>query len=188
MGDLIKKMSDKRLELINEIEKWRVKVSADPTFLEIAFFKIFVKFENFITDTIFVYATESAVDVSKVKLRVKFDDREHFKSITGIQYLDTSPKTKKLVEQIFTSENKFSFFFNSSDSNFFEEMKLLRNYIAHESEESKNKYINKTLSQVKGGFMEPNDFLKFKKNKHTDSIYTKFINMVLTYSESIDYN
>ncbi len=188
MGDSINKMSDKRIELIDEIEKWTPKVSADPTFLELAFFKIFVKFENFITDTIFVYATESAVNVNKVKLRVKFDDREHFKNITGLQYLDTGIKTKKLVDQIFTSENSFSFFFNSSDSKFFEDMKLLRNYIAHESEESKKKYINKTLCEVGGGFIEPNDFLKSKKTANSDSIYTKFINMVLTYSESIDYN
>lgn len=181
-------MSDKRLELINEIEKWKPKVSEDPTFLELAFFKIFVKFENFITEAILVYATETAVDTNKVQLRVRFDDRDHFKNITGLQYLDTGPKTKKLVDQIFTSENNFSFFFNSSDSKFFEDMKLLRNYIAHESEESKKKYINKTLSEVSRDFMEPNEFLKSRKNAKEDSIYTKFIKMILVYSESIDYN
>lgn len=187
MEGLTTKMSKKRTEIINEINKWQTKVAADTGFLEIAFFKIFVKFENFITDVIFDYATKAAVNESKVKLRIEFSDRDHFKKVTGLKYLDTGAKTKELVDQIFTNSNNISVFFSSEDSQFFEEMKLLRNYIAHESEESKRKYLNKTLNTY-SGFMEPNDFLKSKKRGESDSIYTKFVYMVLKYSELIDYD
>lgn len=183
----MKKMSSKRTELIDEINKWQPKIVTDPSFLEIAFFKIFVKFENFITDIIIDYATKTAVNTSKVELRIEFSDRDHFKKVTGLKYLDTGKKTKELVDQIFTNSNNISVFFTSQDSQFFEEMKLLRNYIAHESEESKHKYLRTTLNNYTD-FLEPNDFLKSKKRGETESIYTKFVNMVLTYAELIDYD
>lgn len=179
-------MSNNRDDLINEIANWQVKISEDNTFLEIAFFKIFVKFENFITDIIINYATKSVENVNKVELRIAFDDREHFKNVIGISYLDTGVKTKKLVDQIFTANNHISFFFNSDESQFFEEMKCLRNYIAHESEESRTKYMRKTTKTP--NFIEPNDFLKSKKRRETDTMYTKFVNMVLKYAEYIDYD
>lgn len=180
-------MNNKRQELLTEIEKWQPKIQTDPTFLEIAFFKIFVKFENFITDIIIEYATKSVVNETKVPLRIIFEDREHFKNVTGLKYLDTSSKTIKLVESIFDRSNQISFFFDSEHASFFEEMKCLRNYIAHESIESKSKYIRKTLAQHPGdGFIEPNDFLSQKRRGEQDHIYTKFVNMVLTYSEAID--
>lgn len=181
-------MSSKRIELEQEIVKWDSKISEDNEFLEIAFFKVFVKFEIFITDIIVEYATKSIENEDKVKLRIVFEDREHFKGITGLDYLDTSPKTKKLVEKIFAEDNQISFFFNSSDAQFFDEMKTLRNYIAHESEESKRKYLIKTLKNPDSGFMEPNDFLKSKRKRERDSVYTKFINLVQTYSKAIDYD
>lgn len=185
--DLYLVMSEKRDELVNEIEKWKEKIKDNNDFLEIAFFKIFVKFENFITDIIIDYATGAVINKEKVDLRISFEDRDHFKGVTGVNYLDTSKKTKKLVENIFCENNKISFFFNSQDSGFFEEMKYLRNYIAHESKESKNRYINVTLNTYHlDGFVEPNVFLRWKKTSERDTIYTKFIKLVLTYSEAID--
>lgn len=179
-------MSNKRDELNREIDKWALKVQSNPDFLELAFFKIFVKFENFITEAIFDYATKKVENTNKVLLRISFDDREHFKNVTGIQYLDTSPKTKKLVDQIFTNTNIISVFFDSQDSTFFEQMKFLRNYIAHESEESKNKYLRKTLNS--DVFVEPNQFLMTRNRNEVDSVYARFINLVKTYSESIDFD
>lgn len=184
-------MSRKRDELIKEIENWKPKIAKDNDFLEIAFFKIFVKFENFLTDIIVDYATGAVVNEDKVKLRISFEDREHFKSVTGLDHLDINNKTKKLVEHIFSDDNKISFFFNSSHATFFEDMKSLRNYIAHESQESRTKYIRRTLNNYPGSgsdFVEPNVFLQWKKRSERDSIYTKFIELVLTYSESIDYD
>lgn len=169
-----------------EITKWQPKISNDDTFLELAFFKIFVKFENFLTDTIIDYATGTISNPSKVERRLDFVDRDHFKKTTNLSYLDTGDKTKILVDQLFTNSNKISFFFNSSDNEFFEKMKALRNYIAHESIESKNKYIRKTLNNKE--FMTPNEFLKSKNRGDKDSMYTKFIDIVSTYAADIDFN
>jgi hypothetical protein len=106
-------------------------------FLELAFFKfkVFVKFENFLTDIIIDYATGAVSNPEKVEERLNFVDREHFKKTTNLIYLDPSDKTKTLVDQVFTDNNKISFLFNSSDNEFFEKMKAVRNYIAHESVE-----------------------------------------------------
>ncbi|ENZ7264014.1 hypothetical protein ACG7YO_002015 [Enterococcus faecalis] len=179
-------MSEKREELMSEITKWQTKISEDEIFLELAFFKVFVKFENFLTDIIIDYATGAVSNPEKVERRLNFVDREHFKKTTNLIYLDTSDKTKTLVDQLFTDNNKISFFFNSSDNEFFEKMKALRNYIAHESVESRNKYVKKTLNNR--DFIAPNDFLKSKNRNDQDSMYTKFVNMVVTYASSIDFD
>lgn len=186
MMGLLNNMSEKREELMNEITKWQTKISEDEIFLELAFFKVFVKFENFLTDIIIDYATGAVSNPSKVERRLNFVDREHFKRTTSLNYLDTSEKTRTLVDQLFTDDNKISFFFNSSDNEFFEKMKALRNYIAHESFESRNKYIKKTLNNRE--FIAPNDFLKSKNRGDRDSMYTKFVNIVVTYAVSIDFD
>lgn len=179
-------MSIKRRELIDEITRWQPKIATDESFLELAFFKVFVKFENFLTDIIIDYATGTVTNSAKVERRLNFTDRDHFKRTTNLKYLDTSDNTKRLVEQLFTESNKISFFFNSADNEFFEKMKALRNYIAHESIESKNKYIKLTLSNK--NFITPNEFLKSCYRGDSDSMYTKFVILVETYSAAIDFD
>lgn len=137
MRGLSNNMSEKREELMSEITKWQTKISEDEIFLELAFFKfkVFVKFENFLTDIIIDYSTGAVSNPEKVEERLNFVDREHFKKTTNLIYLNPSDKTKTLVDQVFTDNNKISFLFNSSDNEFFEKMKAVRNYIAHESVE-----------------------------------------------------
>ena len=186
-------MSDSKLKLDEEIQYWAPKIKDDDSFLEIAFFKIFVKFENFVTESIIKYATGEIENDEKVKRRILFDDTEHFKKVTNLPFLDTSNKTKELVSQIFQNDNRFSVFFDSEDSTFFEHMKFLRNYIAHESYESKTKYINKTLHGANvntddKGVISPNEFLKYREKHQVNSEYTRFIELVTKYSEYLDYD
>lgn len=180
-------MSQGRDSLSEEISKWKILIQQNEEFLEIAFFKIFVKFENYMTSLIVSYAIGEIESDDKMLRRLEFSDISHFKKTVGLNYLDTGIKTKELVDQLFGKENYFSFFFNSTDNEFYEKMKCLRNYIAHESEESKQKYVKKTLNDEI--FIEPNTFLKkaYSRKDHTLN-YTKFIELVEKYANIFDYN
>lgn len=116
-------MSDKRIELLEEIVKWQPKIRIDEEYLELAFFKIFVKFENFITDAIVKYATGEFSNQDKVKRRLEFSDKDHLKKTIRLDYLDTGKNTKELVNQLFKPENKITFFFYSEHIDFYEDMK-----------------------------------------------------------------
>lgn len=177
-------MNEKRKELLAEICKWQDKIIADDENLEMAFFKVFVKFENFLTDAIMKYATGEYENQKKVKRRLEFADSEHLMKTIRMDYLDTGLTTRKLVNQLFKSDNRISFFFNSEHNDFFEKMKALRNYIAHESEESKRNYIRKTLNNH--DYMTPSEFLKYKNRGGSESQYSKFIEIVKIYSADID--
>lgn len=177
-------MNEKRKELIEEICRWQDKIRADDDHLEMAFFKIFVKFEKFLTDAIMKYATGEYENHEKVKRRLEFVNSEHLLKTIRLDYLDTGNTTRRLVDQLFHSDNRISFFFNSEHIEFYEKMKALRNYIAHESEESERVYLKKTLGNH--NYMSPNEFLKHKNKGSSNSQYSKFIEIVKIYSEDID--
>ena len=62
-------------------------------------------------------------------------------------------------------------------------MMALRNYIAHESNEAKTKYVNTCL----GGrsFIEPSSFLSNKNKKSAKSNYTIYIEKITQISDLI---
>lgn len=178
-------MMNENDDLLNEIMKWDSLINENEEFLEIAFFKIFVKFENFIIEMIMKYATgqESSKEYCPNR-RLNFEDAKHLKDTLNTNYIDVSEKTEKLVSQIFDDSNPFSFFFSSEDSSFYNQLKCVRNFIAHESPESKEKYIKKALFNQP--FIEPNEYLKKKyQNTSVKSKYTKFIELVTSYSDMI---
>ncbi|MBC1247360.1 hypothetical protein [Listeria booriae] len=172
-------------DILNEIDKWDKLLKSNNDFLEIAFFKIFVKFENFIVEMILQYASGEASSENYLPIRrLDFDDPEHLKNTIDTKYLDVSDKTKSLVDQIFDNNNPFSFFFDCQEATFFDSLRSVRNYIAHESRESKEKYRKKALFNK--AHIEPNAYLsKRYKAEDITSNYTKFIELVKSYSELI---
>lgn len=178
-------MMNENDDLLNEIRKWDNLINENEEFLEIAFFKIFVKFENFVIEMIMMYATgQQSSKAYCPNRRLNFEDAKHLKDTLNTNYIDVSEKTEKLVSQIFEDNNPFSFFFSSEDSNFYNQLKCVRNFIAHESPESKEKYIKKALFNQP--FIEPNEYLKKKyQNISVESKYTKFIKIVTAYSDMI---
>lgn len=173
--------------LINEINKWDGLLKNNIDFIEMAFFKIFVKFENFVIEMIIQYATGTQSSKGYIpERRLKFDDVKHLKDTIDTDYIDLGPKTKKLVAQIFHQNNPFSHFFDSAESDFFEKLRSVRNYIAHESLEAKEKYKRSALFNRE--FIEPKEYLQGwdRKQRHI-SRYGKFIELVKNYSEFILY-
>lgn len=172
-------------ELLDEISKWDSLIKENKEFLEIAFFKIFVKFENFIIEMITQYAVGNPSSKAYCpSRRLNFEDAKHLKDTLDTNYIDVSDKTKKLVSQIFEDNNPFSFFFSSADADFYNKLKSVRNFIAHESPESKEKYIKKALSNQ--AFISPNEYLQEKSSKGSiNSNYAEFITLVTSYSDMI---
>lgn len=171
--------------LMEEIEKWRPLVQERGEFLEIAFFKIFVKFERLILDLIIQYSTgQYSSEEYLPERRLEFEDFEHLKNtITDKKHIDISNRMDKLVTQIFRDNNPFSFFFNSEDRDFYNRMKYLRNYIAHESPESRNAYKKNVLFNQE--YISPSTFLaKRHSRENPASNYTIFIDLVQKYSNS----
>ena len=62
-------------------------------------------------------------------------------------------------------------------------MMMLRNYIAHESSESRKRYIKTCLSN--GTFVEPSTFLMKKNKRNSKSNYTIFIEKIEEISDMI---
>lgn len=178
-------------EMISEIDKWAKLLPEHPQLIELAFFKIFVKFEKFLLNMILKYSTGNKSSKNYCpKRRLEFLDEDHVINTISPdkKFLEINEKTKTLVKQLFHEDNPFTDFFDSEDTQFYNQMKLVRNYIAHESEESKVRYQNRVLS-CSGfrEFIEPLDFLNAPKNnrKGEDSNYTEFVNIIIKTSDYI---
>jgi hypothetical protein len=149
---------------------------------EIALFKIFVKLEFFISEAFIVYATGQSNNYGySAKRKLNFQDERHLKSLLKAgnkSFIDYNDKIKNLSEHIFEDKkNPFDIILTDADySQYYNKIKVIRNYIAHESEESKNKYIREVLNNKE--FIEPHIHLT-KINKRTSisnfSIYVEKI-------------
>jgi hypothetical protein len=173
-------------DLFTEIEKWNQIIESDERLVEVAFFKIFVKFENFLIEMFTKFSTGTQSSEGYIPNRkLEFQSYEHLKNtVTDKGFIDFNNRIEGLSQQIFNDDNPFTFFFASSDMEFYSKMKYLRNFVAHESYESRNSYKSKTLCSQ--DFIEPTTFLlKRYKRGTTETNYTHFINIVKTYSNQI---
>ena len=118
--------------------------STNPLLYEASFFKIYVKFEVFLSEMFKSYCIGTVIFV----------------------------------------DNPFNVIFDVADNaTYINQMMALRNYIAHESSESRSKYIQTCLSNK--AFVEPCDFLMSKNKKNSRSYYTIYINKILQISDLI---
>lgn len=186
---MVRKMTSITIEttdLYEEIEKWDNLVRIDNSLVEVAFFKIFVKFENFLVDMFTTFSTGNTSSFGYLPTRkLNFTSYEHLKkTVTERQFIDFNNRMEDLSKQIFEDNNPFNFFFDSSDMDFFSKMKILRNYIAHESPESKQKYIRKNLDGRE--YITPSEYLlrTLSRTNHKTN-YTQFIEIVQVYSEKV---
>lgn len=69
--------------LLEEIEFWKSKISAtNPEILELAFFKIFIKFEKFISDIFISYSIgNNSCESYCPNRKLNFSDEEHLNAV-----------------------------------------------------------------------------------------------------------
>lgn len=180
-------------ELLSEIDRWhniliRLPDPDNEYLYELAFFKIFVKFEKFIIDIFILYAIGKKSSLHfKPKRKLGFKSKEHLEAIlknSTSTYIDYPRILVRASECIFDEkQNPFTLIFSDSTfSDNYKKMQIIRNFIAHESAESKEKYKTKVLDSFNiEKFISVIDFLK-KPNKNRISYYTFNIDIIKKYS------
>lgn len=168
--------------LIEEITKWNeiLTTKSNKDLYELAFFKIFIKFEKFLSDAFENYSIGIQSDYGYCPERILcFIDIEHLNKIIkkdNKSFVNHYESIKNLSNCIF-QDNPFDIL--TTDANYYSDinnMKILRDYIAHESDSSKNKYIKSLLNSK--SFVSPNDFLLKKKKVLNISNYTHYTNVM----------
>lgn len=177
-------------DLLSEIEKWNthfgLNTNIDNVIYELAFFKIFIKFEKFLSDTFECYATGTpSIHNYCPDRRLNFDDLEHLNKVikkdnSFINHFDVI----KNISDCFFTNNPFEII--KSDANYsstVNTMKYIRNYIAHESTTARNKYVKNVLNDR--GFIEPYEHLLSIKRSTNKSFYNYYITSIIEISNFI---
>ena len=167
-------------ETINIWNEWANKPEVKR--YDIALFKIWIQFEQFLAELFVAYATGNPSEKNFYpNLKICFNDEAHLNAFLRegnkkyIEYLD---KIEKLSKHIFNKDPFDIIFADSINKNAFEQMKSIRNYIAHESGEAKAKLINKCFSGNSNNFLEPNEFLLRKEPSSKNTYYTYYTDII----------
>ena len=172
-------------QYINTQDEWAKETEC----FDIAIFRCWIQFEKFLIDKFIEFSTQYSKlgDIRKLN----FDSAEHFKAFLrgDRSYIEYISKIEILSKHIF-KDNKNPFDILISDQNYasvFKKLKVIRNHIAHESEESLRKYTNEIFSSKQENVISPNDYLKSWANKSkTESNYSFYIRNLKNISRLIE--
>lgn len=175
--------NDELKECIKLYNTWLEKDSK--VVYELVFVKIFVKFEKFLSIMFIKYAIgESSIAGYTPNRKLEFSDEEHLNVFMKqnkkfVNYFDCIQNFSKHI----FSENPFSCILETEYATYMRQMYSLRNFIVHESEESKTTYKKTCLSN--DTFIEPYQYL-LKINKQTHkNMYSTFITKIIEMSDII---
>jgi len=178
-------------DLLKKIEEWKDEITDNDKHIHFAFLEIFIEFESFLANSFLEYALgEEGKENYKPTRRVEFHDKEHFEGLLKCdkQYIDYIKKIQEVKKFIFIETNcPFNKVFSSSEFiSTFKRMQVIRNFIAHQSEESKNKYIKKVLEPSGiSTFIKVDTFLKKINRQRSISNYSIYIEVLRFHSEII---
>lgn len=157
-----------------------------PELYEVFFFKIYVKFEVFLSKIFEQYCVgEASGNGFCPSRKLEFEDREHLRAVLrgDRQYVEYIKKIQQLSKYIFF-DNPFNIIFDVAENfTLLDQMMALRNYIAHESAESRKKYTEKCLGG--GDFISPSQYLVKINRRVSKSNYTIFVDKMMQISELI---
>ena len=165
---------------ITEWTAWATK--AEVQRYDIALLKIWIQFEKFLGDLFITYATGNTSENGFApQLKIRFQNEEQFNVFmrdgnkTYIEYLD---KIEKLSKHIF-QDNPFDvILLDANNKPAMEQIKALRNYIAHESGEAKRKIVNTCFNGNERRFIEPNDYLRTREATTGNTFYTYYTTII----------
>lgn len=188
-------MQEKYQNLVDEITYWNTFFSNNQQdrLYELAFFKIFIKFEQFMINAFIHYATgESSNTGFFPERKLKFQSLSHLEGVFIIEskkyLIEKSESIEKLSNHIFEdNHNPFSkTFLDPQYNDNFNYMRTIRNYIAHGSEESLKRYQRDISSKM---WIEPYEYLLKKRKNMSCTNYTLFLQILSTHSDLVyNYN
>lgn len=178
-------------DLIDEINKWNTLFNStttiDNSIYELAFFKVFIKFEKFLSDCFENYAIGNASTHGYCPTRrLSFDDLNHLNRVIKKENRSfvNHFEVIKNISDCFFSDNPFEIIkTDPTYSTIIGQMKTIRDYIAHESSSAQTKYVQSILNNRP--FIEPHQHLLTIKRGTTKSFYTFYIDSILAISNFI---
>lgn len=168
-------------ELKQQIDFWcEWSINDTSGRFDIALFKIWVKFEKFLSIVFVNYSLQISLHGSyRPRLKITFQNEEQFNAFLrdgSKRYIEYYKKIKNLSKFIF-EDNPFAILYEDIEiSDVVSKVIAVRNYVAHESEESKSKYVNECLNGKP--FIDPNDYLRELKEEQNVSNFTSFIDSI----------
>lgn len=167
-------------DAIVEWTKWATKSEVQR--YDIALLKIWIKFERFLSDLFINYSLGKPSEMGYLpKLKIQFQSEEQFNAFMlegNKKYIEYIDRIDKLSKHIFYN-NPFDIL--RSDAKYkptMDEIKALRNYIAHESIEARRKVVNTCFNGNEKKYLEPNDYLKSREKNTKDSYYTYYTSCI----------
>ena len=108
---------------------------------DIALLKIWIQFERFLSELIITYSTGQPSETGySPNLKIRFQNEEQFNAFMregNKKYVEYLGKIEKLSKHIFINNPFDIIFLDATNKTAYEQLKALRNYIAHESGEAK---------------------------------------------------
>lgn len=94
------------------------------------------------------------------------------------KYIEFPTQIEKLSKHIF-EDNPFDvIFLDSTKNDAYKKMIAIRNYIAHESGESRLKFLKCCFGNNESNFKEPNDYLQTRERTTCKSYYTYYVDII----------
>jgi hypothetical protein len=149
---------------------------------DIALLKIWIQFERFISELFILYATGGVSEEGfSPTLNLQFSNEEQlnvFLREGNRTYIEYPTQIKKLSKHIFQNDPFDIIFLDENNSSAYNQIISIRNYIAHESGESKTKIINTCFSGNARNYVEPNDFLQMKESSSRTTYFTYYTDII----------
>ena len=170
-------------DIINSIELWTEWANKPENHrYDIALLKVWIQFEKFISELFVTYATGNGSETGfKPNLKLRFIDETHLNAFLrdgNRTYVDYPSQIKKLSKHIFINNPFDVIFLDTTIYNAYNQIISIRNYVAHESGESKNKFLSTCFGGNINHFKEPNDFLLTKERTTGKAYYTYYVETI----------
>lgn len=149
---------------------------------DIALLKIWIQFEKFLAELFVSYAIgESSESGYYPELKLQFCDEGQLTAFLregNKKYVEYISQIEKLSKHIFVNDPFQIIFLDSENKEAFNQIRVLRNYIAHESGEAKLKLIRYCFGGNDNNFVEPNVYLQRRERKTHVTYFTYYVNRV----------
>jgi hypothetical protein len=171
------------------MREWSEWASRNENRFDVALFKIWIRMELFLRDIFISYCINTSSERGYLpQTKIRFQNEEQLNAFLRegsrkyIEYLD---KIEKLSKYIFDDNPFDALFLDATNKDTYEQIKAIRNHIAHESGESRLKYINKCLHGDESRYIDPHIFLLKREPTSHDTYYTYYINKIRIIAELI---
>jgi len=169
---------------MNDIfQYWESKIAKEPEplLVEAGFLRSYICFEEFMRDIFISFSLGKNYKSYTPSRSLCFNSENQLMEVIRgeASFVDYYKAIERCSKHIFTQDPFPIVFSDSCFSQPLLQMRVLRNYLAHRSAESKERYISKVLSSY--GFsenLEPGDFLLRKMKNGTVTYYNHYMEVL----------